>query len=188
MGTSCPAVLAGEVPDPAEVGYDLAYGHRLTAGALGLCVPLLSDLAAEFTLRARRAVKARVTEEFSSGFAEGLQKRVRDDSPGQLRRLRLPDLAFYGEDADEIRRALATVPRRDHDLPEQPQATIEFRIRAGALQQPRWATATLGRDRAGEVVVVLDDVTFLRALDHGVDMEPTTGLPKRPLRTRPAAS
>ncbi|AUI59581.1 EAL domain-containing protein [Amycolatopsis sp. BJA-103] len=225
-----------EMPSPAEVGYELAYGHRLTAEALGLCVSLLSDLAAEFTPRARRATKARVVGEFCSGFAEGLQERVRDDQTAltsavlnlglavtgagtrarrfraavtsavtailhcneqggiieanttaqtllgrtltQLRGLRLADLAFYREDADEIHRALATLPPGDHDLPDHPQVTTEFRIRADAHQPPRWATATIGPalDEQGGVTVVLGNVTFLRALEHGVDIEPATGL------------
>ncbi len=233
-GLAASPASQGEPPSPAEIGYGLAYGHRLTAETLGLCVSLLSDLAAEFTPRARRAVKARVVGEFCSGFAEGLQERVRDDqtaltsavlnlglavtgdgtrarrfraavtsavtailtlddqgrvveantaaqtllgrSLARLRSHRLPDLAFYREDADEIRRALTTLPRADHDLPDHPQVTTEFRLRADAHQPPRWVTATLGRDRDGEVVVVLDNVTFLRALEHGVDIEPTTGL------------
>ncbi|OXM54475.1 EAL domain-containing protein [Amycolatopsis alba] len=228
----------GEVVSPAEIGYDLAYGHRLAAETLGLCVSLLSDLAAEFTPRARRAVTARVIGEFSGGFAEGLQERVRDDQTAltsavlnlglavtgdgtrarrfraavtsavtailrvdehgaiteantaaltllgrplcQVRGVPLPDLAFYAEDAEELRRALATLPRDRGGLPDLPQVTTEFRIRADAQQPPRWATATIGRDHDagedGDVTVVLTNVTFLRALEHGVDLEPTTGL------------
>ncbi|WP_410583962.1 EAL domain-containing protein [Amycolatopsis sp. lyj-108] len=229
---------AGERSSPAEIGYDLAYGHRLTADTLGLCVSLLSDLAAEFTPRARRSLTARVVGEFSSGFADGLQERVRDDQTAltsavlnlglavtgdgtrarrfraavtsavtailrldedggiveantaaltllgrplaQLRGVPVTELAFYDEDAEELRRALATLPRDNHHLPDLPQVTTEFRIRADAQEPPRWATATIGRDHDhggdGDVTVVLNNITFLRALEHGIDIEPTTGL------------
>ncbi|WP_410646427.1 EAL domain-containing protein [Amycolatopsis sp. cmx-4-54] len=229
----------GKWASPTEIGYDLAHGHRLSADNLGLCVSLLSDLAAEFTPRARRAVTARVVGEFSSGFAEGLQERVRDDQTAltsavlnlglavtgdgtrarrfraavtsaitavlrldengkiidansaavtllgrplaQLREAPVTELAFYDEDAEELRRALATLPRDNHHgLPDLPQVTTEFRIRADAQQPPRWATATIGRDHDhvedGDVTVVLSNVTFVRALEHGIDIEPTTGL------------
>lgn len=97
-----------DLPSPAEVGYALAYGHRVTAEALGLCVSLLSDLVTEFTPRARRAVKARVVGEFSSGFAEGLQNRVRDDQTALTSAVLNLGLAVTG-DGTRARRFRAAV-------------------------------------------------------------------------------
>ncbi len=105
---------AGEWASPAEIGYDLAYGHRLTADTLGLCVSLLSDLTAEFTPRARRAVTARVVGEFSSGFAEGLQERVRDDQTALTSAVLNLGLAVTG-DGTRARRFRAAILRTSAD-------------------------------------------------------------------------
>ncbi|WP_410575389.1 EAL domain-containing protein [Amycolatopsis sp. cmx-4-61] len=225
------------LPTPAQVGYELAYAHKLTADSLGTCVSLLSDLATEYTPRAPRAVKARMVGDFGSGFAEGLQERIRDEqtaltaaflhlSPAaalddglrarrfraagadtvtavlaldphgriveanstaqtlldrtlaQLRGRTLPQLASCAEDAEQIRRAVQTLRRTGPDLSEAAQVHTEFRIRTDAYPSARWVTAILGHVGGGQrgFNVLLEDVTFRRGLEHGIDIEPTTGL------------
>ncbi len=227
----------GELPTPAQVGHELAYVHKLTADTLGVCVSLLSDLATEHTPRARRTVRAAVVGEFASGFAAGLQERIRDeqttltsaflhlnsaarrdDGPrarrfrasvadtvtavltlgkdgkiieanttaqnllgrtlAQLRGLTLPQLALCTEDAEQIRLAVHTLARTDPGLPDSAQVHTEFRIHTDAHPSARWVTAALGHatsDQRG-FSVVLEDVTFLRGLERGIDIEPITGL------------
>ncbi|SFW74869.1 PAS domain S-box protein [Amycolatopsis australiensis] len=227
----------GEVPDPPRIGYELAYVHKLPAAALGTCVALLSDLAAEYTPGASRAVRTAAVGAFASGFGEGLQERVRDeqtaltsaflhlnsatgrdDGPAarrfraavadtvtavlaldehggileanttaqnllgrtlaELRGHTLAELAVCADDAEQINRAAEALRAADHDLPATAQAHVEFRITSDTHPGTRWLTATLGRAGGTQrgYSVVLEDVTFLRGLEHGIDIEPATGL------------
>lgn len=226
----------GEVVSPAKIGYELAYVHKLTADALGRCVAMLSDLAADYTPRAPRTRKARLVGEFASGFADGLQERVRDEQTAltsaflhlspvagrdghQARRFRaavadtvtavlaldetggiveanstaqnllgatlaelrgrtLAELALCADDAEQITRAADTLQSASPDLPAAAQVHVEFRIASDTHHSARWITATLGRAGGTQrgFSVVLEDVTFLRGLEHGIDIEPATGL------------
>ncbi|MFJ7216553.1 EAL domain-containing protein [Amycolatopsis sp. NPDC098790] len=225
-----------EAASPTKIGYELAYTHKLTADALGKCVTLLSDLAADYTPRAPRLTKARLVAEFASGFADGLQERVRDEQTaltaaflhlnpvtgrddGPARRFRaavadtvtavlsldesggiveanstaqnllgatlaelrgrsLAELALCAEDAEQISRAADALRSTSQDLPATPHVHVEFRIASESHPGARWVTATLGRAGGTQrgYSVVLEDVTFVRGLEHGIDIEPATGL------------
>ncbi|QFU86669.1 EAL domain-containing protein [Amycolatopsis sp. YIM 10] len=71
--------LVPPVPVPAAIGHTLAYEHKLAAESLGECVALVLSLAAEYTPLAPQALKVKLVGEFASGFATGLQERVRDE-------------------------------------------------------------------------------------------------------------
>ncbi|MET8848534.1 PAS domain S-box protein [Amycolatopsis sp. NPDC004625] len=226
----------GELPAPPRIGYELAYVHKLPAAALGTCVALLSDLAAEYTPGATRAVRTAVVGAFASGFGEGLQERVRDeqtaltsaflhlnpatgrgDKPAarrfraavadtvtavlaldehggileanttaqnllgrtlaELRGLTLAELAVCADDAQEITRAAEALRGAGPHLPAA-QVHVEFRITSDTHPGTRWLTATLGRAGGTQrgYSVVLEDVTFVRGLEHGIDIEAATGL------------
>ncbi|WIY05600.1 EAL domain-containing protein [Amycolatopsis mongoliensis] len=227
----------GDLPAPRGIGYELAYVHKLPAAALGTCVALLSDLAAEYTPGASRATRTAVVGAFASGFGEGLQERVRDeqtaltsaflhlnpatgreDGPAArrfraavadtvtavlaldehggileanttaqnllgatlaaLRGRTLAELAMCADDAEQITRAAEALRTAGADLPGAAQAHVEFRITSATHPGARWLTATLGRAGGTQrgYSVVLEDVTFLRGLERGIDIEPSTGL------------
>ncbi|MFE0025094.1 EAL domain-containing protein [Amycolatopsis sp. NPDC059021] len=100
----------------------------------------------------------------------------------QLRALTLPELARCAEDADQIRRALHTLRRTTAKSPTSGQVHTEFRVQHPHHQNPRWVTAALGHVGDGQrgISAVLEDITFLRGLEHSIDIEPTTGLLTEP--------